>query len=383
MRVLLLNGPNLNLLGTRRPDVYGSTTLVELESMFAAWADELGIDEVGAFQSNHEGALIDRLHAARGHVDGVVFNPGAFTHSSYALHDAIEAVEIPTVEVHISNVEEREEWRRRSVVRPACVYTIYGRGTDGYRWGLRHLVARSRRPVETIRYGPANSQRGDLRLPVSPGPHPLVVLIHGGFWRHMWTADTTELIADDLTARGLATFNIEYRRVGDGGGGTRTVDDVIAAIEAVLRHPDVDAGRWAVLGHSAGGQLALLGAKHFAGRGQSPRLVVPMGAVTDLRMAISNSIGAGAAAEFVGDEPVAALSPVESVPIGASILVAHGVDDDRVPVTQGEAFVNSARSAGDTVDTFLEDGIGHFDFLEPNRHAWTTVAAAIGEALIS
>lgn len=107
MHFLLLNGPNLNLLGTRKPEVYGSETLEDVEAAVAAEAALLG-HTIESFQSNHEGALIDRLHRAKGIVDGVVFNPGAYTHTSYALHDAIEAIEVPTVEVHISNVMERE-----------------------------------------------------------------------------------------------------------------------------------------------------------------------------------------------------------------------------------------------------------------------------------
>jgi 3-dehydroquinate dehydratase-2 len=141
MRVLVINGPNLNLLGARRPDVYGTTTLAELEDCCHRWAEELGI-EVETFQSNHEGALIDRLHDAIGRVDGVVINPGALTHSSYCLHDAIEAIALPTVEVHLSDITRRESWRRTSVVAPACVATIAGRGADGYREALALLAGR-------------------------------------------------------------------------------------------------------------------------------------------------------------------------------------------------------------------------------------------------
>ena len=139
MRVLLVNGPNLNLLGARRPEIYGTMTLVELEDRCRAWGAGLDI-ELDVFQSNHEGAIIDRLHAALGHADGVVINPGAFTHYSYALHDAIEAIEIPTVEVHLSDIMSREAWRRSSVVAPACMATVYGKGADGYREALEILA---------------------------------------------------------------------------------------------------------------------------------------------------------------------------------------------------------------------------------------------------
>ena len=187
MRVLLLNGPNLNLLGTRNTEVYGDTTLADLETMFRGWAADLGVAHVETYQSNHEGHLIDRIHASRGHGRWDRLQPGGLTHTSYALHDAIEAVEIPTVETHISNVEEREDWRRISRIRPACVHTIYGRGVEGYRWALTHLVARAACPVTRITYGHLADQFADLRVPQGDGPFPLAVTVHGGFWRHQWT----------------------------------------------------------------------------------------------------------------------------------------------------------------------------------------------------
>jgi len=141
MRVLVINGPNLNLLGVRRPEVYGTTTLSELEERCRAWGAGLGI-EVDTFQSNHEGEIIDRLHDALGSADGVVLNPGALAHYSYALHDAIEAVALPVVEVHLSDISQREEWRARSVVSPACAASISGHGVEGYREALELLAAR-------------------------------------------------------------------------------------------------------------------------------------------------------------------------------------------------------------------------------------------------
>src|SRR5690606_14876808 len=153
-----------------------------------------------------------------------------FTHTSYAIHDAIEAIEIPTVEVHISNVEEREPWRRESRVRAACVHTIYGRGTNGYLWALRHLHHRQWGTPITSAYGDHPDQHGDLRLPDGPGPHPVAVLLHGGFWRHQHTKDSLEGIACDLTDHGVATWLPEYRRIGTGGGAVATGADVKASI---------------------------------------------------------------------------------------------------------------------------------------------------------
>ncbi|MBN2114699.1 MAG: type II 3-dehydroquinate dehydratase [Acidimicrobiia bacterium] len=141
MRILVVNGPNLNLLGERRPEIYGTATLAELEQSCRQWGAALGL-EVETFQSNHEGAIIDRLHDARGRCDAVVLNPGALAHYSYALHDAVEAIALPVVEVHLSDITAREEWRARSVVSPACAATITGRGADGYREALALLARR-------------------------------------------------------------------------------------------------------------------------------------------------------------------------------------------------------------------------------------------------
>lgn len=131
MKLLVINGPNLNMLGIREPDHYGRETYAVLVEKIQKYCDEKGI-EVDFFQSNHEGALVDRIQAAFGNTDGIVINPGAYTHTSIAILDAVKAVNIPTVEVHISKVEEREEFRQISYVRLACKKTITGHGTNGY-----------------------------------------------------------------------------------------------------------------------------------------------------------------------------------------------------------------------------------------------------------
>ena len=139
MNILLLNGPNLNLLGEREPEIYGTTTLAELEQMVQARAHALG-HTVRALQSNHEGALIDELHQSRHWADGVIFNPGAFTHYSYALRDAIAATKLRVVEVHLSDITRREPWRRVSVLEEVCAHRVVGKGTAGYLEALEWLV---------------------------------------------------------------------------------------------------------------------------------------------------------------------------------------------------------------------------------------------------
>ena len=143
MNVLLLNGPNLNLLGEREPEIYGTTTLPQIESLVAERARELGVS-MRTFQSNHEGALVDRLQEVRKWADGVIFNPGAFTHYSYSLRDAIAATQLRVVEVHLSDLEKREAWRRISVIAEVVAHRIVGKGVAGYLEALEWLVAHPR-----------------------------------------------------------------------------------------------------------------------------------------------------------------------------------------------------------------------------------------------
>lgn len=131
MKILVINGPNLNMLGIREPDHYGKETYADLTAKIQKHCADKGI-EVELYQSNHEGDLVDEIQKAYGHIDGIVINPGAYTHTSIALLDAVKSVNIPTVEVHISKVEEREEFRQISYIRLACVKTITGHGTNGY-----------------------------------------------------------------------------------------------------------------------------------------------------------------------------------------------------------------------------------------------------------
>jgi len=139
LNILVINGPNLNLLGVREPDVYGSETLIDIEN----WLNEqpeADSHSITWFQSNHEGELIDHLHEAMGKFESIIINPGAFTHYSYALRDAIAAVNIPTVEVHLSDINNREDFRKISVIKDVCLDQISGLGKIGYLKGIQRLV---------------------------------------------------------------------------------------------------------------------------------------------------------------------------------------------------------------------------------------------------
>lgn len=144
MNILVINGPNLNMLGTREPEVYGKATYADLCALIHKSAADIGVD-VEIYQSNHEGDLVDKIQAAYGVVDGIVINPAAYTHTSVALLDALKAVGIPAVEVHISDVTKREEFRQISYVRLYCEKTIVGHGLDGYVEALQYLVQRAKK----------------------------------------------------------------------------------------------------------------------------------------------------------------------------------------------------------------------------------------------
>ncbi|MFL5930928.1 MAG: type II 3-dehydroquinate dehydratase [Gaiellaceae bacterium] len=140
MRVVVLNGVNLNVVGRRQPELYGGLSLAELESRIYSWASELGLT-VLCRQTNAEAQYVEWCHEALDWADGVVANPAAWTHYSYAIHDALELFRVPVVEVHLSNVDEREEWRRHSVVADIAAARVIGKGPNGYREALEYLAA--------------------------------------------------------------------------------------------------------------------------------------------------------------------------------------------------------------------------------------------------
>ena len=148
MKVLVINGPNLNMLGIREPEVYGKDNYQSLIDLCKNEAALLGIDEIEIFQSNHEGEIVDRIQQAFfDHVNGIVINPAGYTHTSIAILDALQAVNIPCVEVHISNVNHRETFRQTSYIRSVCIDSIYGKGIEGYKYALRRLCEHADKPI--------------------------------------------------------------------------------------------------------------------------------------------------------------------------------------------------------------------------------------------
>lgn len=139
MKILIINGPNINLLGTREPDVYGVLTMDNINQYLKEFSQTLGVD-LDTFQSNIEGEIVDKIQQAKGVFDAIVINPAAYTHTSVAIRDAISAVQIPTVEVHISNVHSREEFRKNSFIAPVCIGQISGFGRESYKLGILALV---------------------------------------------------------------------------------------------------------------------------------------------------------------------------------------------------------------------------------------------------
>ncbi len=139
MKILVINGPNINMLGIREPGIYGTQTFADLLSLLKSWSDMYGVELV-QYQSNHEGDLVDKIQSAYGKFDGIIINPAAYTHTSIAILDALKAVGIPAVEVHISDVDGRESFRQISYAGLACEKTIKGQGLDGYRQALLYLI---------------------------------------------------------------------------------------------------------------------------------------------------------------------------------------------------------------------------------------------------
>lgn len=348
MKILVVNGPNLDLLGTREPEVYGTSTLSDLEADIHQWAASMDIS-VGCRQTASEPEIIAWLHEFEG--DGVILNPGAFTHTSRAIADAIAGTEPPVVEVHISNIKAREPWRAASVVSDACVRTIYGRGVSGYRDAMRHLLNRGAVPFQTIRYGPHPDNIADLRRGGSKG---LAVLVHGGLWKQEYERDTTESLAVDLVGRGFDTLNIEYRRLGGGGGWPGSSHDVLTLLDTL---PRLGLSAPRVVSHSAGSHLTMWAVSRTE---TEVGLHIALAPIFDLDLAVDRQDpGAAEAATLI-----ASGAPSHQAPGAVPTIVVHGAHDQIVPVERSVAYAERHGIEMHKPDT------DHFSLLDPSKPEW-------------
>jgi acetyl esterase/lipase len=240
-------------------------------------------------------------------------------------------------------------------------------------------------------YGPGSDRFGELWRPTGAGPWPVAVLLHGGFWRWDRTLALMGPLAADLARRGFAVWNLEYRRVGQPGGGwPGTLEDVAAGLDHLTRlaaRERLDLDRLVVAGHSAGGQLALWSAARpgleagapGAGPRVVPGLVVSLAGVCDLHAGARTGIGEGAVAAFLGAGPDQAperyrlASPLSRLPLGVPQLLLHGDADPRVPVGQSRAYAAAASAAGDPVELLELAGIDHMTVIDPTSAAWAEV----------
>jgi len=267
----------------------------------------------------------------------------------------------------------------------------------------KDLLALPQPPADrTIAYGPAPQQVAELRLPKGRGPHPVVVLVHGGCWQAPWGLDHVRSLAAALTAEGYATWSLEYRRLGDPGGGwPGTLEDVADGadrLREVAREHPLDLDGVVAVGHSAGGQLALWLAARPRLPATSPlpvakplrlRGVVSLAGVTDLRAGAAAGVCGDAIPQLLGGPPpghalrLGQSSPIELVPLGVPVRLVCGARDPIVPIDQARSYEAAARAAGDTVTVDVIEAAGHFELVNPSSAAWPAVREAIRALLES
>ncbi len=277
-----------------------------------------------------------------------------------------------------------------------------------FRHGLLHrqmesasILLRASPPADSrIFYGSDASTFGDLRIPRRAGPHPVVVVIHGGFWRSVYGLEHIGHLGAALTANGIATWCIEYRRLGNPGGGwPGTFLDVASAVgylRMISSQYQLDLNRVIVLGHSAGGHLALWYAGLERISQDSPiyttdrltlRAVVSLAGVSDLRLASELGLSSGVTDQFIGGSPreyparYAAASPIELVPLGIRQFLLHGMTDENVPFEMSRHYHAAARAKGDEVTLIPFPSTGHFELIDPQSHVWRRLLETVQSAL--
>lgn len=375
----VLLGPNV--------DLHEAT----LRRFLEGWTRELAL-EATLKNSVSEEQLEDLIRSARSGALVVVRGSA----SAERIGAAVIASGLPTVAVNIARAHAAGD----SLFAASCTAQVGGRGLMGLHWALRHLRERHAWPFETIRYGEGADHLADLRLPRAGARFPVAVLLHGGGWAGPWTRDLMDGLAVDLARRGFASWNLEYRRVGDSGGGwPQTFDDVSAGIEhlAVLgdRH-SLDLGRVVLIGHSAGAQLALWAAArsrrdHTTAGGVrvAPAAVVSLAGVMDLVEADRRSLsGEDAVAPLLGgraeDVPdrYASASPRALIPIGVQQILVQGLADGLADLIDMNArYAELATAAGDSVELVEIPGVDHMGVIDPLAPHWEAIVDRIRRCL--
>jgi acetyl esterase/lipase len=378
LKVRVINGPGVAVDGEL------------LQEWLAIWSRSLGLSSELVECLDHQ-ALLRELERSADDNHAVLLNPGSLGGNSELVSGA-RGTGQPTVWVDV-----RDAMHHEPQVASSDTMRVRGRGIDGYRWALRRLAQYIASPPSVVAYGGSPDQVGDLRLPPGTGPHAVVLLIHGGSWQEAWERDTIEPLAIDLMHRGYATLNIEYRRVGPSKGGwPNTCTDIASAMRkltSLSAEHRLDLERLVIVGHSAGGHLALWAA---AQRGVTPdqradvvpELVVSLAGIPDLIECSRRGLGDGGniAASFMGarydvdPEAYRLASPAESLPLGVSQLLVQGTGDAWADLVDlNRLYARSARAAGDRIELLELDGATHFDVIDPLSDAWHATVRRVVE----
>jgi acetyl esterase/lipase len=336
-----------------------------------------------------EAELPDAVREARSGGDAVLLCTSADQSSGELRAAVVESGSAPLVWLDINAPFARRE----DFQDPARVVMIRGRGLEGIAWAMRSLVARSESPPTAHRYGDDLEHVGELRLPVqSEPPWPVFVLIHGGGWRERWERDLMDGIASDLTQRGYATWNLEFRRVGPSGGGwPATFLDVAAGIDhlrELREHAPLDLGRVVAMGHSAGGHLAVCSAARAklppGSPGADPAVpvvaAVGLAGIYDLVSSAERGLDELSTIAFMDGLPsehpdrYARASPAALLPIGVRQLIVTGVNDRPDLVDDNRRYVRNAQAAGDDVELMELPDADHFTVIDPFSLTWLAIA---------